>query len=493
MILPYFTCHSTAELRNEGNFPIGLSHLLSRFGLHVLVGLLFLSPIHAGMQESLESAFRALGTSNAITGPGASYQDQASGFYTGGSVFARSKVHTSTLMSLQMPHYRAGCGGIDLFTGGLSFVGANEFLQLLRTIGSNAAGYAFNLALATVTPQIKSVLDDLSAKVQNMTNHSISSCEAAATLVGGVWPQSDASSQLLCNAMSKDLGLATDWAQSRQRCGAGGGRDAVNARKSSHASYKDMLGDEFNLVWKALKKNAFLSADSHLAEFFMTLSGTIISRRTSSGALEMKELPSKSGDLGLISALLIGDQSVQIYRCDNLEEDKCLNPTLKPETLPSSKSLSHKVSLMIGNIQQNLLSDRPLTPEQQAFVNSTMIPVLKIMAVEIAFREGSSPLSLRVYEDAITHDILLHYLDEVMELVWMSATQLKHVQINDKMIESFRRGIATARKVLFEKRTALFQHISLTLEAIERTQQIEKKLQNSFLSHQQGSGSGSAP
>src|SRR5690606_30994371 len=97
--------------------------------------------------------------------------------------------------------------------------------------GSNAAGYAFNLALATVTPQIKSVLDELSAKVQEMTNQNINSCETAATLVGGVWPQTDASSQLLCNAMGKELGLASDWAQSRQKCGAEQQRETTNAKK----------------------------------------------------------------------------------------------------------------------------------------------------------------------------------------------------------------------------------------------------------------------
>jgi len=72
-----------------------------------------------------------------------------------------------------MPHYRSGCGGIDLFLGGFSYINAQAFTQLLRNIGSNAGGYAFNLALATVTPQIKSVLDELSAKVQQMTNQSI--------------------------------------------------------------------------------------------------------------------------------------------------------------------------------------------------------------------------------------------------------------------------------------------------------------------------------
>ena len=78
------------------------------------------------------------------------------------------------------------------------------------------------------------------------------------------------------------------------------------------------------------------------------------------------------------------------------------------------------------------------------------------------------------------------HLDEVMELVWTSATQLKQIQMNGDMIEKFRADIADSRKRLFAERTKMFEQISLTLEAIERTQQIEAKLQNMFISQQQG-------
>jgi len=454
-----------------------------------LLATLFLSsalcfPASANMQASLEKAFSTLGMAHNVT-PEGGWQDQSGGFYSGGSVFARGKVHQAELASLQMPHYRAGCGGIDLFLGGFSFINAQEFTALLRNIGANASGYAFNLALATVTPQIKSVLDDLLARVQNMTNQSINSCEAAASLVGGVWPQSDASSQLLCNSMSKELGVVTDWAQSRQKCGAGGERDGVNARKREVAGFVDILGDEFNLAWKAIHKNAFLSADPKLAEFFMTISGTIVSRKAG-GSSTMIVFPSKSGDGDLISALLLGNIPAPIYACDDPDENKCLNLRSKSQVIPQDKSLSYKVESLLNKIKDRLLKDQALTAEQQGFINSTMIPVLKIMAVEMAFKQGGSPISLNTYRDAIAHDILLQYLDEVMDLVWQSATHLKQVQIDDEQIEAFRIGIADSRKLLFSKRTALFQQISITLEAIERTQQIEQKLQNQFISQQQG-------
>ena len=113
-----------------------------------------------------------------------------------------------------------------------------------------------------------------------------------------------------------------------------------------------------------------------------------------------------------------------------------------------------------------------------------MIPVLKIIAVEAAFKAGGSPLNIANFSEAIAHDILLQYLDEVMSLVWDSVTQLKKSQINDHMIEEFRSGIAQSRKILFAKRTALFEQMAITLELIERTQQIEAKLQSMFVAQQ---------
>ena len=169
-------------LKSNG-LSIGLKYFWSRLAFMLFV--LGSSSLSASMQANLDQAFKTLGLSHNVT-TGGGYQDQTGGFYTGGSMFARSKVNNADLLSLQLPHYRAGCGGIDIFAGGFSYINSQEFIALLRSIGSNASGYAFNLALATVTPQIKSVLDDLLAKVQKMTNQSINSCEAAATLVGGV-------------------------------------------------------------------------------------------------------------------------------------------------------------------------------------------------------------------------------------------------------------------------------------------------------------------
>ena len=78
--------------------------------------------------------------------------------------------------------------------------------------------------------------------------------------------------------MNKELGMASDWAQSHQKCGSELQRTTSNNRQNEKPEFKDILGDEFNIAWKAIQKNGFLSRDNQLAEFFMTVSGTIISQ-----------------------------------------------------------------------------------------------------------------------------------------------------------------------------------------------------------------------
>lgn len=221
----------------------------------------------------------------------------------------------------------------------------------------------------------------------------------------------------------------------------------------------------------------------------MTLSGTIISRRVGN-ELEVKVVPSKSTDPQLLSALIMGNVPVQIYKCDNPSEDKCLAPTLQNMVLPKAKALYSIVDKLLISLSKKIQKHEEISEQEEGFVNATMIPVLKIIAVETAFKEAGSPISATEFSEAIAHDILLQYLDEVMSLVWDSVIQLKKVQINDGMIEELRSGIASSRKLLYAKRTALFEQMTITLDLIERTQQIEAKLQNMFISSQQGTKAG---
>jgi hypothetical protein len=54
--------------------------------------------------------------------------------------------------------------------------------------------------------------------------------------------------------------------------------------------------------------------------------------------------------------------------------------------------------------------------------------------------------------------------------------------MSDKMMGEFQSGIEDSRKQLFAERTKMYEQLNITQEAVERTQQIEAKLQNMFIS-----------
>ena len=247
--------------------------------LHItFVTILFLMNtrlVMADINQNLTSYFNGLGFSSNVTSPHA-YLGQEAGYYTGGSVFARNQVRDVQIATVDLPSYRAGCGGIDLFMGGFSFINDDQFIAMMKNILNNAKGYAFNLALESATPEIANTMKyihDVSNKI-NQTN--INSCESAASLVGGMWPKTDVAQQQVCESIGTSTNVFSDWAAARQGCGVGGQRSQVLSNASKDNRFKDLVLIQGNLAWKALHQQAFLQSDPALAELFMSLSGTVI-------------------------------------------------------------------------------------------------------------------------------------------------------------------------------------------------------------------------
>ena len=90
-------------------------------------------------------------------------QGQTMNLYTGGSLFMRMPKRTYQLATVTPPSWNAGCGGIDLFAGGFSYINKEQFVAMLRNIGSNALGYGFKLAIQNQCPTCDNVMQALQA------------------------------------------------------------------------------------------------------------------------------------------------------------------------------------------------------------------------------------------------------------------------------------------------------------------------------------------
>ena len=469
-------------------YPVFFLSFLMPFLIPVLVP--FLAPVlvpsaEAGLGAKLQGVFQSMGYASNVTKGGA-YRDQQGGYITGGSLFARAPVANHNLANFQAPSFGWGCGGVDLFTGSISFISKEDLVNTLRTIGSNAMSYAYGLALQQVTPQIKAVIDNLQATMQEINNANINSCRMAAQLVGGMAPKTQASTELYCSSKGLKMGTFTDYADAKHQCQKPGKRGEV--RDKEDAEFRDVLGEEFNLAWLAIKENRFLSEDDETAEFILSLSGSIIARiEPGKDSPTSRYLPSLATRPEFIKTLVgarIGeserDAKVKIYKCD--EGIKCLNPFATQEiNVSKDNTFLQKVRTMTDSLYEKVLKDEESSEEEQGFINSTSIPVLRILAINAAYKNDTQPIAISELAEVIAYDILLRYVESVLDLVLEHMMQLKNAQITDTSIKEFKDNIGKTQRLLLSERRSLLHHMQASIAVIERTKQMEEYVYNKFI------------
>ncbi|WP_165379544.1 conjugal transfer protein TraH [Rickettsiales endosymbiont of Peranema trichophorum] len=439
------------------------------------------STVIASIEKEMEELFNA---STNITSGGA-YKGQSGGYYTGGSLYARVPTRHYQFANFQVPSVKAGCGGIDMFMGSFSFINTDQLINAMRGVMSNAAGYSFSLALQTFVPQVYNTMQKLNDIAREMNNLNMNSCETATQIVGGVWPRSDMASKQLCQSMGTSNGKFKDWAMARQGCGTGGKRDETNARKVE--KYQHQLGDDFNIAWEAIKNQGIFSHDKSLAEFFITISGTITSKKKGNGvdgSVVVSHYHSLVNSEALFDTLLFGGPkgggAAEVYSCN--EKDKCLEIVRKSlGRISEKKALVPQVEETLRSIATKMKDHNgKLTDREKSLIELTQIPILKIVSVQNAFTAGNGVINIYEYAEPIAYDYLLGYLERILDFVSVNISQLEKVQIDGTHIDNFKKDITNVRKMITDKRFGAYQRMIAALTVVEKTNLVEKKMQHMF-------------
>ncbi len=449
---------------------------MKRILLKILVSSLIffgISSSMANVNSDLNNFFNDLGFSDNTTAPNA-YSGQEAGYYSGGSLFARDSVRDVQIAQVQLPSFRSGCGGIDLFTGGFSFIDSKQLVDLMNNIINNSMGYAFNLALESTTPEIANVMKYINSLANTINNANINSCETAAGLVGTVWPKTHAAQQQVCEDIGNSKGIFTDWADARQECSKGGDMTKTLDGAQNDPNYQNMLLTNGNIAWKALQKNSFLSSDPELAELLMSLSGTLILQGGSNddASHQFKVLSSLAADNQLLKTLLHGG-SAKVYVCDTQSAEGCLNPSIQTLNVSPDSGLQTQVAHLLQDMTDKILTDSPLTQSEIGLLQSTRLPVYKMLNVQNAFVGDKQILDIVSYADVIATDILFQYLDENLSVVHTSVSSL---QYPESVMAPFEEGINQARTNVRAAQTNAFSQISMAAQLINQTQTIEQML-----------------
>jgi conjugative transfer pilus assembly protein TraH len=398
-----------------------------------LAALCFSAPALADVQGDLNGFFGSLGYDGNVSKAQA-WQGQAAGYITGGSVYLRNPVKQVQLISMQVPSLNSGCGGIDAYLGAFSFISGEEIQRFAKQIMSNAAGYAFDLALQTMVPELKQAKDFLQKIASDVNSANMSSCQAAQGIIGGLWPVSQLSNQKICQDIAGDDNIFSDWASSRQGCTVGGQGDSVTSRAS--ANEKDQVLKNKNLIWDALGRNHLFDGNRQLKELVMSIVGSIIFN----SAGQVTILTPMVDNRDVITVLMRGG-TAKIYGCD--EPDLCLGPTVASVTISSNNALVTLVQNIMLSMNQKLTDDTGLSDQEKGFLNTTSVPVLKYLTNSQSM--GQSPTYLIQVADYIAQDLMIQYLQE---LVKQASQSLAGKNFPEQAAGELRQNVAQAQQLL---------------------------------------------
>ena len=438
-----------------------------------------LTPAAANVGSEMQTFFDDAGVRANVTGPTA-FEGQSAGYYSGGNVWTRFPQKSIQPFNLQLPHARAGCGGIDLFAGSFSFINTAELVAMLKATANNAIGFAFQLAIDAISPQISGVIKDMSQKMQQINQMNISSCETAQGLVGGLWPKMETTRSTICEAVGNSQGLFSDWAASRQGCNNGDKRDETIKANTNPEMKDQLIGEPHNFTWDILKKSPqFQGYDDEFKEMVMTIIGTVVTKPSADktkGTIIQKFGP---GDDSIIEALLdgtTGGGAVKILKCNDAD---CLDVGTQTLSISAAQAIRPRVRGLILSMAAAVQNDTPIGAAEKTLLNVATLPLYKILAVQVASHAnvvGTGEIDTLAEITAI--DLLQAIMNDVLGKFDMAKVSL--VKADEASAAAWAAQVQGVRAKFAQREVRNAARVEVTMRIIDRTVALESTLQNSM-------------
>ena len=454
-----------ARLRTWRTFPVAAA----------LAALLMCGGIPSGARADVLSEMTAFWRGAAVntTGPTA-FDGQASGHWTLGNLYVRAPVRTEAIATVGLPSFRAGCGGIDAFAGAFSFIDSDQLVAFGRAVAQNAAGFAFELALETISPVIAETMAKLRALAQWVNSQNLNSCETAQALVGAAWARNDRASAAICAAIGTSQGIFTDYAAARHGCGADGQRHSTLAAASG--ALADQVPVNVNYAWRAAMDSAFLAADRELAELAMSVSGTVVVTAPTTDAdtagPRVRVLEPLALDRRLVEVLMEGGGNLPVYRCD--EPARCLNPAWGSVAIPPDGGFRPRVAALLRRLVAAVRTDTAPPPEALGLVNLTTLPVYRVVNAAAAYRGAVVDQEVDALAEAVALDVLQVWLTDLHRAIEAKAGTLDVADAD--RLERWRAGLRASRIALSRHRHEGIERLNTALSVVEKLRLIETEL-----------------
>lgn len=403
---------------------------MKKLSLSILIVCLTTS-VNASLNSEVGTWFTNQDYANVT--PAGSFETQAGRMYTGGGISTRSQVSpVFELVNIQSPKISAGCGGIDIFTGGFSHINADQFVESLRAIGQNAKSLAMMMAIKIVTPQLEDLMNKVKGFADRFNQFQTDSCQAASALLEtGTrslgWTES-------CVTLRMER-LGETRATAENSCTTGGkGIPSL----SSNETMNRKAFVEGNLVWNVLMQDPYFRNDLDLSELLMNITGTVILDKGTSSDPEPKVKAKITSIIGndytseqfknIFNALYLGNKSSErltMYKCaanDRSSNLKSCVSLSQPQTINVNwEGMKTKVDKILSSMTDKIISGQGrFTATEVGLIESTNLPIYRFISAATAsdmfiYTANNNPAEQ--FGNLIAQDIVLKNLQNLVEKV----------------------------------------------------------------------------
>lgn len=410
----------------------------------------------ADVASDMENFYDSMGGSASYS-PAAAFQGQSAGYVTLGGFNARTPVRSVSPVSIQMPSIRAGCGGIDVYLGGFSYINKDQLISAIKSIGSSAVGYAFKLAIATISPTIDAKLMEFQSYIQAINDFNINSCEQGQKLVNATVT---GAKNAFCWTSAQHSGKAEDFAEARQKCADQAFQnDIIN--NSFLGTLKSPSGETAgggaqsmpfagNVVWAGLMKDNYLKKDPALAELLMSMTGTVIypPPATVDEAGEQPDVRPAIVDYGKILAAS-PSTPISVYQCS--EYDHCLVLTqvdsenlgvFRQKIVTAIKSLVDKITKDTGVGEAT-----GLAPIEEIILTRSKVPVVQLIQIVADVDPALTEAVVNDYTGLIVADVAYQYVKSTADLA-EAAIEKSNAEraVKESLIARMRQSVSMAQQ-----------------------------------------------
>jgi conjugative transfer pilus assembly protein TraH len=345
------------------------------------------------------------------------YEGQKRGYYTAGGFSGRVKLSNDSLVTVMPPKLKSGCGGIDVFWGGFSFLNFDYLVQKSQRILQSAPYAAFDIALNTLCTPCAQTIKSIDAIANQLNTLQLDDCKASravATYPLSLFSQQGKEADL--GAVKSDFmtsaGMDNLWdniKKSGKEIGQAWSSPPTNfvtsttnsPVKSCPNSIKTLLGEEGSLLQRIGSRIGLTD------EFIAIMRGLIGDVYISPiNGITVTPVPHCSENNSVKAADLTASGAIYIRGNAGTEPQLC-----EPYT---GLTLQQMTQLRMERIITSMMNRTPLSPEDDNYLNQTPLSLGLILKTAVMMGAQDEvvmsipDLVARAYAYLMLNDMIAH-------------------------------------------------------------------------------------